>query len=86
MLGQLEVTGFSDYLHPYGENLLLGIGYETDPDTSRTLGVKLTMFDISNPTELTVVDSVVLDGDYCALQRITSVRLWMWIRISLDSR
>lgn len=66
MLGQLEVTGFSDYLHPYGENLLLGIGYETDPDTSRTLGVKLTMFDISNPTELTVVDSVVLDGDYCA--------------------
>lgn len=65
MLGQIEVTGFSDYLHPFGENLLLGIGYETDPDTSERLGVKLTMFDISDPTELKVIDSVTFSGDYC---------------------
>ena len=66
MLGQLEVTGFSDYLHPYGENMLLGIGYETDPDTSERLGVKLTMFDISNPKKLKVMDSVVIKGDECS--------------------
>lgn len=65
MLGQIEVTGFSDYLHPFGEDLLLGIGYETDPDTSERLGVKLTMFDISDPTELEVVDSVTFSGTYC---------------------
>jgi uncharacterized secreted protein with C-terminal beta-propeller domain len=66
LLGQVEMTGFSDYLHPFGDNLLLGIGYETDPDTSEQLGVKLTMFDISDPIDLKIVDSVVLDGDYCA--------------------
>ncbi len=61
LLGQLEITGFSDYLHPYGDGLLLGIGYETDPDTGEYLGVKLTMFDVSDPTNLTVLDTVVLE-------------------------
>lgn len=61
MLGNVKMTGYSDYLHPYGDNLLLGIGYETDPDTSETLGVKLTMFDISDPVNLKILDSVVID-------------------------
>lgn len=65
MLGNVKVSGFSDYLHPYGENLLLGIGYETDPKTSERLGVKLVMFDISNPTKLKVKDSVTIKGNYC---------------------
>lgn len=62
MLDHIEITGFSDYLHPYGDNLLLGIGYETDPETSETLGVKLTMFDISNPSDLKILDTVVAEG------------------------
>lgn len=61
MLGNVKMTGYSDYLHPYGDNLLLGIGYETDPDTSETLGVKLTMFDTSDPVNLKILDSVVID-------------------------
>lgn len=69
MLGQLKVTGYSDYLHPYGENRLLGIGYETDPETSERLGVKLTMFDTSDPKKLTVIDSVVMKGTECGAAR-----------------
>lgn len=65
MLGQVEITGYSDYLHPFGDDLLLGIGYETDPDTSERMGVKLVMFDISNPTKLKVKDSVTMKGDLC---------------------
>ena len=61
MLGKVKMTGYSDYLHPYGDNLLLGIGYETDPDTSEMLGVKLTMYDISDPVNLKILDSVVID-------------------------
>lgn len=64
MLGQLEITGFSDYLHPYGDGLLLGIGYETDPETSERLGVKLVMFDISDPVNLKILDTVTLDVGY----------------------
>ena len=65
ILDQVEITGFSDYLHPYGDGLLLGIGYETDPETSARLGVKLVMFDISNPGKLDILDTVILDGTYC---------------------
>ncbi len=67
MLGNVKMTGYSDYLHPYGDNLLLGVGYETDPDTSEQLGVKLTMFDTSDPVNLKILDSVVIkDADTCA--------------------
>lgn len=65
VLSELKITGFSEYLHFWGEDKLLGIGYETDPDSGRQQGMKLTMFDISNPAELGVIDSIVLKGlDY----------------------
>lgn len=62
MLGYLEITGFSEYIHPYGEGKLLGIGYETDPDTGTFIGVKLVMFDISNPSEMKILGTKVLEG------------------------
>ncbi len=64
LLGELEITGFSEYLHLWENDKLLGIGYETDPDTGQRKGLKLVMFDISNPTELKILDSIVLDNCY----------------------
>jgi inhibitor of cysteine peptidase len=65
MLGKLKIPGYSDYLHPYDENHLIGIGKdaieatnEWDPKGSTTAfyqGMKLAMFDVSdvaNPIEL----------------------------------
>lgn len=52
VLAELKVSGFSEYLHFWGEDLLLGIGMETDEETGRTEGLKLSMFDISDPTHL----------------------------------
>jgi len=40
--GTLDVTGFSDFLHPVNDRLLLGLG------TSAAGGVKLELFDVSN--------------------------------------
>lgn len=60
LLGQLKITGFSEYLHFWGKDKLLGIGYETDPDTGSTQGIKLVMFDISDPAELNILDTLVL--------------------------
>lgn len=60
ILGELKITGFSEYLHFYDENLLLGIGWETDPNTGSTLGLKLSMFDISNPANVTEKDKFVI--------------------------
>ena len=52
VLGALKIPGFSTYLHPYGEGLLLGIGYDADETTGWTECVKLSMFDVSDPTNV----------------------------------
>lgn len=65
ILDALKVTGFSSYLHFYKDNLLLGIGMEVDPETSRQTGIKLSMFDISNRNNIKEVDRVILaNSDY----------------------
>jgi len=56
-LGYLKVTGYSDYLHPYDENHLIGIGKETtdEGDFAWYQGVKISLFDVSdvnNPVEI----------------------------------
>jgi inhibitor of cysteine peptidase len=53
ILGELKVTGFSSYLHFFGDYGLLGVGYEADEDTGMREGIKLSMFDISNPANVT---------------------------------
>lgn len=59
LLGSLEITGFSDYLHPYGEGRLLGIGYETDLYSNRE-GGKLVMFDTSDPSNPQILGTEVM--------------------------
>lgn len=48
ILGRLKIPGFSNYLHFYGEDTLLGIGMDVDKKGDVTDGVKLSMFDISD--------------------------------------
>jgi len=52
VLGQLKITGYSDYLHPYGENHVLGIGKEAvaaeEGDFAWYQGVKISLFDVSD--------------------------------------
>ena len=61
IIGQLKVTGFSDYLHFYGEDRLLGIGWETNPETGEQTGLKLSMFDISDPENITEIHKLVIE-------------------------
>ncbi|MDO4297934.1 MAG: beta-propeller domain-containing protein [Lachnospiraceae bacterium] len=62
ILGELKVSGFSSYLHFYGENLLLGMGYEADETTGSISGVKLSMFDISDPTDAKELHRIIIPG------------------------
>jgi uncharacterized secreted protein with C-terminal beta-propeller domain len=52
VLGKLKIPGYSDYLHPYDENHLIGLGKEAIPadngDFSWFQGVKLSLFDVTN--------------------------------------
>jgi len=55
VLGELKITGYSDYLHLYDENHLIGIGKETieaeSGDFSWFQGVKISLFDVSDVEE-----------------------------------
>ncbi len=48
-LGEVELPGFSEYLHPLDADHLLTIGRDADLD-GRTRGVALRLFDVGNPT------------------------------------
>ena len=54
--GELKIPGFSSYLHPISESLILGVGQDAD-ENGFTKGTKVSLFDvsdISNPMELDV--------------------------------
>ncbi|MBR5539797.1 MAG: beta-propeller domain-containing protein [Clostridia bacterium] len=57
---ELKIPGFSQYLHPYGDGKLLGIGMDAD-ENGRTTFMKLSMFDVSDPTAVTESNVTVLD-------------------------
>jgi inhibitor of cysteine peptidase len=52
VLGELVIPGYSDYLHPYDETHLIGVGKEAvdsgQYDFAYYQGVKLALFDVSN--------------------------------------
>jgi uncharacterized secreted protein with C-terminal beta-propeller domain len=63
VLGKLKIPGFSNYLHPYDENILIGIGQETveaeQGDFAWYQGIKISLFDVSNindPKELAKIE------------------------------
>jgi uncharacterized secreted protein with C-terminal beta-propeller domain len=47
VLGELEIEGYSSYLHPIGEDLLLGVGQDAS-DSGRLAGTQLSIFDVSD--------------------------------------
>ncbi len=47
VLGELKIQGFSSYLHPISDDLLLGVGQDATAQ-GRTLGTQLSLFDVSD--------------------------------------
>ena len=48
--GELKIPGFSEYLHPIADGLLVGVGYDgTENGTNGDC--KVSLFDVSNPYE-----------------------------------
>ncbi len=79
--GELEVPGFSSYLHPINDNLLLGIGQQVDPNrlpgngevgTANTTpideGAKVSLFDVSDPANPLELGTVVYPNGYTPVE------------------
>lgn len=65
--GELQMPGYSAYLHPVGEGLLLGVGADADADGRRT-GLQLSLFDVSNPASPVRLSYVTLPGAYTEVE------------------
>jgi len=66
-MGELEIPGYSSYLHPIeidGVPLMLGIGMNVNETTGWETGVKISLFDVTDPTTLRVNATYVDEGAY----------------------
>ncbi len=76
--GALEIPGYSSYLHPISDKLLVGIGQNidinrlTDTNTPSTTpiveGAKVSLFDVSDITNPTEINSIVYAGGYTPVE------------------
>jgi len=68
LAGELEVDGYSDYLHPIEENYLLGIGMDAiavsdfgdGRDGGVVQGLKVSLYNVTDPSAPTEVDTMLL--------------------------
>ncbi|MBU0674848.1 MAG: beta-propeller domain-containing protein [Proteobacteria bacterium] len=67
ILGELSIPGYSDYLHPVNENLLLGIGKDAQSSGSDGdgrgawyQGIKIALFDVSQPAAPVAIDTLTI--------------------------
>jgi inhibitor of cysteine peptidase len=63
VLGELKIPGFSRYLHPYDENIIIGIGRDAT-DMGQQQGLKISLFDVTNPEKPRELAKWVADEQY----------------------
>jgi Beta propeller domain len=73
--GELKIPGFSSYLHPVGEGLLLGVGQDAT-DTGGLLGAQLSLFDVSDPSKPRRLHQATVPGSSSSVQFDHHAFLW----------
>jgi uncharacterized secreted protein with C-terminal beta-propeller domain len=59
--GELKIPGYSAYLHPLGDGLLLGVGQDATK-RGMTRGTQMSLFDVSDPTSPERIDQIQIAG------------------------
>lgn len=79
VLGALEIPGFSSYLHPLDNGYLLGVGQQVNvtniPEDGEVTeqpvteeGMKMSLFDVSDPSNPIEVNSIVKPSSYTPVE------------------
>jgi len=63
MLGELEVPGYSRYLHMWEDGKLLGLGVDACDETGIDIGLKLSMFNVLNNEDMSELHAYLIGGD-----------------------
>jgi hypothetical protein len=75
VVGELKILGYSAYLHPIGDDLLVGVGQDAT-DEGRTLGTQVALFDVSDPAAPAQVAEATLPGASSAAEWDHRAFLW----------
>jgi uncharacterized secreted protein with C-terminal beta-propeller domain len=59
VVGELKILGYSAYLHPVGDGLLLGVGQDATEEGG-VKGTQVSLFDVSDPANPIRLDQVTL--------------------------
>jgi hypothetical protein len=62
-VGELQLTGYSAYLHPAGDGRLIGVGQEANA-RGRVLGTQVSLFDVSDPSKPDLLARYQLNGGH----------------------
>ena len=79
LAGQLEIPGFSDFLHPVTENLLLGLG-------AANRQVKAELFDVSSLEHPQSRGTVLLGGEWSTSDAISDRHAFAWLPDAMTDR
>jgi Beta propeller domain len=61
LTGELKIPGYSAYLHPVGDGLLLGVGQDAS-DEGRVQGTQLSLFDVHDPANPVRLSTLPIGG------------------------
>jgi hypothetical protein len=67
VVGELKILGYSAYLHPIGDGLLLGVGQDATEE-GQTLGTQISLFDVSDPANPTRIENYTFDNGYSSVE------------------
>jgi len=84
VLGELKIPGFSNYLHPYDENHLIGLGMdsvlvtESGEQRARPAGLKISLFDVTDVSKPKELYKVNLGGEGSSSEALYNHKAFMF--------
>ena len=81
VVGELKIPGYSAYLHPLGDGLLLGVGQDATGE-GRRIGAQVSLFDVSDPARPERLDQAPLGQGAAAAEFDHHAFLW-WAPLRL---
>jgi len=75
--GELKIPGFSAYLHPVGEDLLLGVGRDGTED-GQILGMQLSLFDVSDDAAPKQLHKIAIGEDWGWSEALFDHKAFLW--------
>jgi inhibitor of cysteine peptidase len=84
VLGELKIPGFSNYLHPYDENHLIGLGMDSvlvtegGEQRAKPTGLKLSLFDVTDVSRPKELFKVILGGEGSYSEALNNHKAFMF--------